>query len=86
MIQKVVNRWMIPLVYFGKWEMGNDIISCCVSLDFKDMTFDKWFDMIINIIKTIQMEYERRISQRGQGTLYQLDIARVGKGFNGISV
>ena len=55
-------------------------------LDFYDMTFDKWFDMIINIIKTIQMEYERRISQRGQGTLYQLDIARVGKYLNGISV
>lgn len=50
------------------------------------MTFDKWFDMIINIITTIQMEYERRISQRGQGTLYQLDIARVDKGINGISV
>lgn len=70
----------------GKLEMGNDIISCCVSLDFKDMTFDKWFDMIINIITTIQMEYERRISQRGQGTLYQLDIARVGKDLDGISV
>ena len=55
-------------------------------LDFTDMTFDKWFDMIINIITTIQMEYERRISQIEQGTLYQLDIARVGKGFNGISV
>ncbi len=50
------------------------------------MTFDKWFDMIINIITTIQMEYERRISQRGQGTLYQLDIARVGKDLDGISV
>jgi hypothetical protein len=52
----------------GKWEM---IEFLAVYLDFNtDMTFDKWFDMIINIIKTIQMEYEKtHISKRTRDSL-----------------
>ena len=78
-------------VYFQKtkiWSSGREYREYqgkfpVVYFNFKDMKFDKWSEMLINIKAIIQSEYERLISQIEQSNLTELDRVYVDKVING---